>query len=296
MKNLLIITATLLAFNSWSMVELDNTSRKQIVDYAKTGLGTPYKLGGSQWVEDGRSGTVDCAGLVLKSWGYPKYTKTEEKLKWVYKVGRDIESSAVSTNENVNYVFGKLHTSVLNKNPIDLRLYDRKGLESETTEVTFPWTIKDDYTDFRNVKSGDAFDKYHHGDRYGHVFLVDEVIRSDLLLSIEAIKPHVGQLKRSYSRTKQKSYKLLRRNNLTSQDSEVLEIVPLAPVVPEIKIETSESTPELVSVAKHHTVIRGDTLYEIAQAYETTLKHIKRLNPQIKNINVIVVGQKIRVK
>lgn len=296
MKKYLLIATTLMAFNSWSMVELQEVSRDEIIEYAKTGLGTPYKLGGSKWVTNGKSGEVDCAGLVLKSWRWPIYTKPEDKLKWVYKVGRDIESSAVTMSENITYVFGKLHTSALNKNPIDLRLYSSKGHDKSTTEVEFPWSIQENYINFTHVKKGDAFDKYHYGDKYGHIFLVDEVIRSDLLLSIEAVRPHVGQLKRSYSKTKQKSYKFMRRNNITANNREDLEIVPLAPVVHETVIETTDIQPELISVPKYHTVIKGDSLYEIAQAFGTTLKHIKRLNPQIKNINVIVVGQKIRVK
>lgn len=296
MKKSILITTTLLALNSWSMVELPDVSRDQVIEYAKTGLGTPYKLGGSKWVTNGKSGEVDCAGLVLKAWRWPIYTKPEDKLKWVYKVGRDIESSAVTMSENITYVFGKLHTSALNKNPIDLRLYSSKGHDKSTTEVEFPWSIQENYTNFAHVRKGDAFDRYSYGDKYGHIFLVDEVLRNDLLLSIEAIKPHVGQLKRSFTKTKQRNYKLLKRNNITSTSREDDQIVPIAPIIEPVRPSVEVTTTELVNVPKYHTVVKGDTLYEIAQAFGTTLKHIKRLNPQIKNINVIVVGQKIRVK
>lgn len=46
---------------------------------------------------------------------------------------------------------------------------------------------------------------------------------------------------------------------------------------------------------KVHTVVRGDTLWGIANRYGTTLEQILKLNPQIKNPNLIRVGQEVRV-
>lgn len=46
----------------------------------------------------------------------------------------------------------------------------------------------------------------------------------------------------------------------------------------------------------YHTVVSGDTLTKIAKKYGTTIDNLKKLNPQIKNINKIYVGQKVRVK
>lgn len=47
----------------------------------------------------------------------------------------------------------------------------------------------------------------------------------------------------------------------------------------------------------YYTVKKGDTLSKIAKAYGTTAKAIQQLNPtKIKNINIIQIGWKIRVK
>lgn len=48
--------------------------------------------------------------------------------------------------------------------------------------------------------------------------------------------------------------------------------------------------------AKYVTVKKGDTMSSIAKANKTTLATLKKLNPTIKDINKIYVGQKIRVK
>lgn len=50
-----------------------------------------------------------------------------------------------------------------------------------------------------------------------------------------------------------------------------------------------------VKKAKYHTVKRGDTLSGIAAKYKISLGRLIQLNPQIKNINVIQVGEKVRV-
>lgn len=46
----------------------------------------------------------------------------------------------------------------------------------------------------------------------------------------------------------------------------------------------------------YYTVVKGDTLSKIAAKYRLTLLAIERLNPSIKNPNLISVGEKIRVK
>ena len=44
-----------------------------------------------------------------------------------------------------------------------------------------------------------------------------------------------------------------------------------------------------------HTVQRGDTLSSIAKHYNTTLEKLKQLNPDIKSVNYILVGERIKV-
>ena len=45
-----------------------------------------------------------------------------------------------------------------------------------------------------------------------------------------------------------------------------------------------------------HTVVQGDSLWVLAQRYGIGLTELITLNPQIKNPNLISVGQKVRVK
>ena len=55
----------------------------------------------------------------------------------------------------------------------------------------------------------------------------------------------------------------------------------------------SAKTSAATSSAKTYTVKSGDTLSEIAQKYDTTMKQLLALNPSIKDANKISVGQKI---
>lgn len=50
------------------------------------------------------------------------------------------------------------------------------------------------------------------------------------------------------------------------------------------------------SSKQYYTVVKGDTLSEIASAYGTTVNQLMSLNPSITNANLIYVGQQIRVK
>ena len=45
-----------------------------------------------------------------------------------------------------------------------------------------------------------------------------------------------------------------------------------------------------------HTVVRGDSLWSLAVAYDTTVDALVALNPSIRNPNLIVAGQKVRVR
>ena len=45
-----------------------------------------------------------------------------------------------------------------------------------------------------------------------------------------------------------------------------------------------------------HTVVKGDSLWALAKTYGTTVEALTALNPSIRNPNLIVVGQKVRVR
>ena len=55
-------------------------------------------------------------------------------------------------------------------------------------------------------------------------------------------------------------------------------------------LKENEAKPE------YHIVVKGDTLWKIAKKYDTTIAYLISLNPQIKDPDLIYVGDKIRVK
>ena len=57
------------------------------------------------------------------------------------------------------------------------------------------------------------------------------------------------------------------------------------------KIYLSSNTTE-----EYYTVKKGDTFSQIAAKFNMPLNKLSGLNPDIKNINLIYEGQKIRVK
>ena len=50
------------------------------------------------------------------------------------------------------------------------------------------------------------------------------------------------------------------------------------------------------SAPQYHRVVKGDTLWALARTYGLTLSELIALNPQIKNPNLIYVGDEVRVK
>src|SRR5690606_27985815 len=65
-----------------------------------------------------------------------------------------------------------------------------------------------------------------------------------------------------------------------------------------LKINGSASSKSTSSsrAQQYYIVKKGDTLSHIAKRYNTTVKNLVKLNPSIKNPNLIFPGQKIRVK
>ena len=48
--------------------------------------------------------------------------------------------------------------------------------------------------------------------------------------------------------------------------------------------------------AAYHRVVKGDTLWALAGKYGLSLEELVALNPQIKNPNLIRVGEEVRVR
>ena len=67
-------------------------------------------------------------------------------------------------------------------------------------------------------------------------------------------------------------------------------------VLKEKKQDSSGSAAASSQGAQWHTVVRGDNLWTLARRYGISLTALIALNPQIKNPNLIYVGQKVRVK
>ena len=59
--------------------------------------------------------------------------------------------------------------------------------------------------------------------------------------------------------------------------------------------QQSPSQPAAVT-PQFHTVVSGESVWSIAEKYSTTVSSIAALNPSLKNINLIYVGQEVRVK
>lgn len=60
-------------------------------------------------------------------------------------------------------------------------------------------------------------------------------------------------------------------------------------------VSLPEDKKETEPTVKFHTVVKGDTLWAIAGRYGLGLTQLISLNPEIKNPNLILPGQKVRV-
>lgn len=76
------------------------------------------------------------------------------------------------------------------------------------------------------------------------------------------------------------------------------EFVEHIPPVIEVRTQptarvTASSAPQ--PTPKYYNVVSGDTLWDIARRNKTTVAALAKLNPQIKNVNLIYPGDKIRI-
>jgi LysM repeat protein len=63
------------------------------------------------------------------------------------------------------------------------------------------------------------------------------------------------------------------------------------PAAPAVTVQTPAQT-----AGEYHTMLQGETLWSVAQAWGITLGALLELNPQIKNPNTVAAGEKVRVK
>ena len=66
--------------------------------------------------------------------------------------------------------------------------------------------------------------------------------------------------------------------------------------LPWVDYGTQAQAPAPAPSEKWYTVSKGDNLTKIARRNGMTVSQLIKLNPQIKNPNIIIVGQKIRIK
>lgn len=59
---------------------------------------------------------------------------------------------------------------------------------------------------------------------------------------------------------------------------------------------SSGAAAQTAAQPEYHRVVKGDTLWGLAKKYGVDLKELIALNPQIKNPNLIYVGQEVRVR
>ena len=78
--------------------------------------------------------------------------------------------------------------------------------------------------------------------------------------------------------------------------------VPVKPVRPggissgSTEVPFAPAAGEEESAQLHHTVVKGESLWVIAKRYDTTVNDLLTLNPDIRNPNLILIGQKVRVR
>lgn len=71
--------------------------------------------------------------------------------------------------------------------------------------------------------------------------------------------------------------------------------VPSSPAPAPVKVTTPVAMPAMDG-GEYHVVVSGETMYKIAMKHDMTLNELVALNPQVKNINLIYVGQQLLLK
>ena len=76
---------------------------------------------------------------------------------------------------------------------------------------------------------------------------------------------------------------------------DVVSAATTTPATTTTPTKVTPATPTITNGSKVYVVVSGDKMWKIAQKYNLSLDQLKALNPQIKNANLIYVGQKVIV-
>lgn len=151
---------------------LQKSESTDVLQYADSGVGSPYLWGGSRWSVNNRKILgADCSGFAQKAWGYPSVLKSDEAI------------------------------------PDSKRLTTREFLRAQ--DGGYPWT-RLDKTPHSEAQAGDAM-VYRSNDS-GHIFLVSNKDNSGVVtVEARGKKYGIGYARKSYTYLKNKGYKTLRR-------------------------------------------------------------------------------------
>jgi LysM repeat protein len=79
----------------------------------------------------------------------------------------------------------------------------------------------------------------------------------------------------------------------TTLKVDVVSAATTEPTTTTTPTKVTPAVPTITNGSKVYVVVSGDKMWKIAQKFNLTLDALKALNPQIKNANLIYVGQKI---
>ena len=84
-------------------------------------------------------------------------------------------------------------------------------------------------------------------------------------------------------------------NPLSSDKLQIGDTLIVSKTITQAVEEASETTTIDPTQTKTYTVVKGDTLSEIAEKYKITVAKLKQLNPVLLKSDVIIIGQKLTV-
>lgn len=121
--------------------------------------------------------------------------------------------------------------------------------------------------------------RHKASDGMGHVAIVTEILNDGTIITSNS-----GVKSKYYNKKIKPPYKL------SGKEFEGFIYHNLSENKQEEKINKESNSP------KYYIVKKGDTLSKIALKYNTTVDNLLKLNPTIKNKNLIYINQRIRIK